>query len=184
MPRKTKPPLPPAAPIDPDRIPEPWERQPRETEKQWAAFVRYRDTPIGERSLRQLCGDRTGLIRQMEAWSSKNDWVARCRAWDATLDERNRQARLDKIDRMNARQEAVGAITLSKILQRVNALDPSSLPPKSLAALMRAAAHLERVAVGVPATTARHSVDGGDDEDGNPVPLLEWLAGRIEGEAS
>lgn len=180
MPRKTKP-REPAAPIDPP-APAEWERQPKETEKQWAAFVRYRDMPVGERSLRRLAGERTSLVRQFEAWSSRNRWVARCRAWDATIDARARATRLDQVEKMNARQQATGAILMSKILQRVNAIDPGDLPPRALAALMIAAAKIEREALGVASSTTRHSVDAGGDDEGRPVPLLEWLAGRIAGE--
>lgn len=182
MPRQPKPPPEPAAPVDSPRVPEPWERQPGETEKQWVAFIAYRDQTPGDRSLRLLAGDRPGKTREIERWSSKHRWVARVNAWDALADERTRQARLDAIDNMNARQQAVGAILMSKILQRVDAIDPSNLPPRSLAALITAAAKAEREALGVASSTTRHSLDAGSDDDGRPVELLEWLAGRIAGE--
>lgn len=180
MPRAPKPPPAPLEPA-PTRDPEAWERQPNEPPKAYASFCVYRDLPVNERGLRRLPRKQTSNLRQLQAWSSRWSWVARVDAWDAALDERNRQARLAAIDSMHERHIAAASLVMSAIVRRANQLasSPGEIPPRALAALMTAAAKLEREALGV---STRISIDGGDDVDGDPVPLLEWLAGRITGQ--
>jgi hypothetical protein len=60
----------------------PYDRQPNETDKSWAAFCTYRDMG-GERSLEKLgqkIGKRSG--RFLQQWCSKYKWVERCRPFD------------------------------------------------------------------------------------------------------
>src|SRR5215467_5679024 len=76
-------------------LPVPWERQPGESARAFAAFCLFRD--IGpRRSLRECCrrfyGDRTmSNLGQSSTWSGKWQWVERCRAWDDHLDALARQ---------------------------------------------------------------------------------------------
>jgi|GEM_PF-504823 len=59
-----------------------YDRQSTDTDKSWAAFCKYRDMG-SDRSLEKLrveCGYRS--VRKLELWSSKYQWVARCRAFD------------------------------------------------------------------------------------------------------
>ena len=60
----------------------PYDRQPTDTDKSWAAFCMYRDMG-GERSLDKLgikIGKRSG--RYLQQWCGKHKWVERCRAFD------------------------------------------------------------------------------------------------------
>lgn len=71
----------------------PWERQPSETDKAYAAFCLHRDTPPTLRNLRelsiQLYGHEVTYVRR---WSSTYQWAARVVAWDEHLDEITRAA--------------------------------------------------------------------------------------------
>jgi hypothetical protein len=71
------------------------ERQPRETDKAWAAFRVYRGLGVG-RSLQKAANlfyGRSGASKgQLEVWSSKHAWVQRCRAWDDFLEIERRDA--------------------------------------------------------------------------------------------
>jgi hypothetical protein len=73
----------------------PWERQPREGEQAYAAFLAYRD--LGPRrtleATRQRLGKRPGYLKPIERWSALRDWRRRSCAWDDHLQaERDRVA--------------------------------------------------------------------------------------------
>ena len=71
----------------------PWERQPSESDKAYAAFCCYRDLPPAERSLdlayqqkqRQNSGKKKRVRhpRWWSEWSTKFNWVERVKAFDA-----------------------------------------------------------------------------------------------------
>lgn len=79
-----------------------WEFQstnPAETPRAYAAFLIYRDLG-SERSLSKAVAAmkrNEGYVRQMQEWSSANQWVARCVAWDKhqqqLLDDAREKAR-------------------------------------------------------------------------------------------
>ena len=72
----------------------PWERQPREGEEAYAAFLAYRD--LGPRrtheATRQRLGKRPGYLKPIERWSALRQWRERSCAWDDHL-----QAERDKV---------------------------------------------------------------------------------------
>ncbi len=85
---------------------EPWECQPGEPTKAFAAFCAYRDLPPDVRSIssaweaasgQKAHRTRTGprAPRQWHAWSAKHAWVARAAAWDREQD-RVARARMAK----------------------------------------------------------------------------------------
>jgi hypothetical protein len=82
----------------------PYDRQPTDTDKSWAAFCMYRDMG-GERSLEKL-GQKIGKrsCRFLYQWCSKHKWVERCRTFDnEELEKRSialRQLRLDRQRKM------------------------------------------------------------------------------------
>lgn len=68
----------------------PWEIQPKESEKAFAAFCVYRD--LGpDRSLSQVSENLQKSSRWIKEWSRIHDWVVRARAYDNHLDEVRRQ---------------------------------------------------------------------------------------------
>ncbi|MDF1667315.1 MAG: hypothetical protein P1V97_36555, partial [Planctomycetota bacterium] len=99
-----------------------WERQSTETTKAFAAFCMYRDLPIATRSIRESCQQfygqisetslehhrkpniSAGKVRQMHAWSSKNNWVQRAQAWEEEKDRLNRMAQIEAVKEMGKRQ--------------------------------------------------------------------------------
>jgi len=77
----------------------PWERQPREGEEAFAAFLAYRDlgpTRTHEATRNHL-GKRPGYLKPIERWSARRDWRGRSCAWDAHL-----QSERDQVDREEA----------------------------------------------------------------------------------
>jgi hypothetical protein len=83
----------------------PWERQPGEPDRAFAAFCLYRDAGAADRSLdgvgRQVHGTRAGRKRgatgRVQHWSARWSWVARARAYDAHQDRLAREAREEAV---------------------------------------------------------------------------------------
>ena len=74
----------------------PWERQPGETAKAYAAFLLYRDLSAIDRSVaaarERQERDRKGTLRQWNGWSMRNGWVNRAAEHDSDLASRRRDA--------------------------------------------------------------------------------------------
>ena len=72
--------------------PKPYDRQPSETDKSWAAFCAYRDMGR-DRSLEKYCQNHANsrppsYITTLKLWSSKYAWVKRCSVFDGEELER------------------------------------------------------------------------------------------------
>jgi hypothetical protein len=73
------------------KTPLPFEQQPAETAKAYAAFVMYRD--LGpERSLQETAHKLAKNLTTIKQWSTLHNWVDRARSYDAALDARARAA--------------------------------------------------------------------------------------------
>jgi len=72
----------------------PWERQPREGERAYAAFLAYRDLGPGRthEATRQRLGKSPGYLKPIERWSASWDWRRRAGAWEDHL-----QSERDKV---------------------------------------------------------------------------------------
>ena len=91
-------------------MPAPWHRQPGETDAAWRGFQVYRDLGVDRSALqayRQRYGNPTAehAAGYFQAWSARNDWVQRARAYDAYQDELARIEK-EKVWRARAAQQA------------------------------------------------------------------------------
>lgn len=127
----------------------PWEPLAGESSKAYRAFASYLE--LGpRRSLRRL-GETSAKVRQLEVWSSKYNWVARARAFDAW---RAREDRLDQVDaarRMRRAHAAVASTMILKGAERIREIDSKRLSVREAALLVELGAKLERAARGEPA---------------------------------
>ncbi len=168
----------------PDR--EPWERQPGETSKAYAAFCIYRNMGPRQRSLIETARcwyadksrTRVGVI---ERWSAGHNWVERCKAYDEFIDEQRRQQALDEILEMAGRQAREGtqlqALGL-RILQKISAQEPSGNVLDVVRAL-RTGAEIERLARGMPTAIVEEQ---GKERD---MVVIQWRGeeeGKKEGD--
>jgi hypothetical protein len=105
----------------------PWQRQPGETAKAFAAFAVYRDLPPAERSLDETCrrlagkekvapgGHPNGTRRRRQRygrvifWCQEHHWVERSAAWDQEKDRLGLEAEAEAIKEMR-RQHAAEAV--------------------------------------------------------------------------
>lgn len=150
-------------------MPQPWERQPGETSKAYAAFCRYRDMDPGKRSLAAVssqgkkCGKGGKPSTVIADLSAKHDWVARAAAYDDHMDELVR-AKLEKqrLD-MAERQADVARAMIEKARERIKNIDLEDMSPQDVARWVDVATKTERLALGEPTDNVREEVHGSID---------------------
>ncbi len=150
-----------------------WERLENEPETAYAAFCVYRDMGL-TRSLRKAAatfyGDRQdsqeatveppesgteSQLTRFKRWSRTWMWTARCEAHDAELDRERRLKLRERREKMLEEHFLVGHLALRRAAERLQNLGLSGeeIPLKSVSALLRCAADLQRLAVGEPTTS-------------------------------
>lgn len=145
-----------------------WERQPGETQRAFAAFKVYRDTPTRDRSIRAACasyypnlsgGPFTSKLRYWEKLSSQWSWVQRVEEFEAYVDQQGIQARIDEIKRMNERHVQIATGMISKAAQRLRDMEPAELTVTEMRLFFESAARLERLARGEAETRSEFVPD-------------------------
>ncbi len=174
---------------------QPWERQPGETRRAFAAFCHYRDMGV-KRSTRRVADELTISDTLARRWSARWAWVARSGAWDEEQDRQARAAQLDAIKEMNARQAKIGHAAQAVIQHRLNewmkAIQENkgvSLSALEMARLLEAAVKVERLARGEPTDVQKQAAGEGGFADvarrilGDPeaVQIAAALAARVAG---
>ena len=88
---------------------DPWDRQPKETDKAWQAFSIYRgfgaDRSV-RKTLEQL-GKKPSFKSHMEKWSVRWGWRMRASAWDTHRDRCEREVVLDQAAKVVREKMAV-----------------------------------------------------------------------------
>ena len=110
----------------------PWERQPKESVKAFAAFGHYLDTPPLERSVRGTMRALGKHWSQVGGWSSRHSWVDRAKAYDKRQDQRRRAKQQRAIDQMHERQAnhaVLGQMASIRTLQRYVKTESNPDPP-------------------------------------------------------
>ncbi len=104
--------------FDPASGVDPWERQPGETGKAFAAFAEYRKMGP-ERAIRkvvQAVGQKDRYASVLEKWSARWGWVTRAAEWDSYEDRREREAVLEV-----AEKKAVERVRVAQLMVDVSA---------------------------------------------------------------
>lgn len=107
----------------------PWERQDNETAKQFEAFVVYRD--MGEDRSLMLVAQQLNKSKQLLGrWSSNNNWVDRCAAWDREQDRILRQEQIKDIKKMRKRHADTASLMISIASMGLKKMIDTSDPKK------------------------------------------------------
>ena len=143
----------------------PWERQPGETAKAYAAFLLYRDLPAIDRSVpaarERHQRDTKGTLRQWKGWSMRNGWVNRAAEHDSDLASRRREHTAKEVER--AQDDALILIkaVLDKVKERIEGMDPEELAAGQIPAALRTLIELELKVLGYEDRVALTGKDGG-----------------------
>lgn len=136
---------------------EPWARQPRETEKAWAAFQRFLvQTP--PRNVVRLAAETDKPLQALYAWSSRFTWTQRAIAYDGMLQRARDEELIEARREMNRRHANLAKAMSAKIAQRLQALSAEELSPGELGRWMQVVSMVERLALG-EATEIRQGQD-------------------------
>lgn len=142
------------------QLPRLWERQPGETARAFAAFIRYRDLPAEDRTIRNAAVSHVErskakskpkvvtVERQFEKWSAANYWGARVERYDdALLAVQYEQTAQSRRDLAVKHVDLVDKLTEKAILA-VTKLDVDALTPADTVRLADAAVKLARIVHG------------------------------------
>ena len=177
-----------------------WEQQESETAPAFAAFVAYRDLGLGIRStvkVAQGLGKSTALIHR---WSSRWNWVNRCRLYDQELDRLIRERHLSELYAARDRHALLAREVQVKVLERLDNMSAQEIPVPILAQMLKIATDIELRALGEPLGKTQTEITG---PSGGPIQAevvigivndlikdpqsriaLDHLAQRLEGDTS
>lgn len=121
----------------------PWERQPKEGEKPFEAFVKYRD--MGEkRTLNAVAAELQKSYTLIRRWKDTWNWEERVRAYDNELQKQAHKQAVKKARGMADRHIDMALKMQVKALEALADLDPKAIDPKTLISFIREATRLER----------------------------------------
>lgn len=121
----------------------PWERQPKEGEKPYEAFVKYRD--MGEkRALNAVAAELQKSYTLIRRWKETWNWEERVLAYDNELQKQAHKQAVKKAKNMADRHIDIALKMQLKALQALEGLNPEMIDPKNLISLIREATRLER----------------------------------------
>ena len=179
---------------------EPWEQQENETATAFAAFVIYRDLVLGIRStgkVVQELGKSTALIHR---WSSRWNWVNRCRVYDQELDRLISERDMSELYEARDRHALLAREIQEKVLERLSNMSAQEIPVPMLAQMLKIATDVELRALGESLGKTQTEITG---PCGGPIQAevvigivndlikdpqsriaLDHLAQRLEGDTS
>jgi len=148
----------------------PWERSEKDTDKEWAAFIIFRDLLPEERCLPPVAKAIGKSVSLVTMWSSKYRWFSRVRAWDGYLDSRKREAELKALMKMHERQiqlalglQSVGGAELQKLIAQVQESGKVSLmQAETVLKFIEQGTKLERLNRGEPGEIIQNKMEASD----------------------
>ena len=138
----------------------PWEKQPGETAKAYAAFLLYRDLPAVDRSVAAAWGRKKGRKR-VERWCTAHDWVNRAALNDADLASRRRERMAKEMERAQDDMFTLARAALAKVAERIKGVNPEELAAGQIPAALRTLFELELKALGYEDRVELTGKDGG-----------------------
>ncbi len=132
--------------------PEPWERQPNESDKAFQAFAIYRDMGANgqKRSIRAVAQKLKKSTTIIGRWSSNLNWVERANAWDDELDRLTREELTKGIAEMRKRHAKIAQAMLAKALKGLQRIPEDEMSSQDVAKIVDIASKLERLSRGEP----------------------------------
>jgi hypothetical protein len=155
-------------------MPLPYERQPGETAKAFAAFTCFRD--LGpERSVLKAYQQKTGKKHAKQAtgvwngWATAYNWHERAAAWDSHLDRQTREAQERARREMGERHAKIAVALQEKAIQRLKAMKLEEMSPSDALRFTTESIKLERLARGEPESIGEQRHGG---TAASPIRLL------------
>jgi len=128
------------------KIIHPWDKQPKESQKAYAAFVRYRDA--GPKRSHRTVAKSSPERRQFSRWSTRYNWLKRVEKWEEHLDKKKQEAMEGFAEEMAKRQIDLGKMLQSASIQGRLNLDTTKMKAMDVAKLAEIGVKIERLASG------------------------------------
>lgn len=144
-----------------------YERQPGETDAEYAAWSIYRDMYPNEKPSLKVVAERCGLAyKSVKNISSKWGFATRLQAWIKDVDYDLINKRRNDLLTMNETHMYMAMQLNAKIAEAITMIRPATLEPKDINALMKTASELERKArTDQMALVAQGNPNNGSDEN-------------------
>ena len=124
-----------------------WERQPRETDREWGIWLCYRDQyPSKKPTFVDVATQIGTTVSNVRSVGARWDYSIRMQAWARYVDILTKEQRQKEILGMNAKHISMAKKLNEKLEQIIESLDISEVTPAQLSSLMKAATDLERKA--------------------------------------
>jgi hypothetical protein len=154
------------------RVVKPWERQPGESGRAFAAFVAYRDT--GDSRSYTSVAQKLHKSRTLVArWGTRWRWQDRLSAWERNLEYERQVAHRNFVIAMNERHVAIAQLSQEKIMGKLRSMGEQEINDLSvgdLAKLLAISVAVERSALGLSPSTKLAPVE---QEGLMPIPRPE-----------
>lgn len=132
----------------------PWDQQPKESSRAFAAFICYRDLGM-HRSCAKVAEQLKMASPSVLELSKRHNWQERVRAWDAHVDKETQKEQIDAVKTMKRRQIAL-ALKAQKAAEKGlknfiaqfnqgNRVSPYAIKPDALAKLLEMGCRIERL---------------------------------------
>jgi hypothetical protein len=163
---------------------QPWDRQVAESSKAYRHFCLYRDMGT-DRSLRKVAADAktTSNLRQLQHWSSRWNWVARCQSYDDELQRQDRLRQEKERRDMVSRHAKIAVLSQNLVVKGIEKMlgqieqGEKELSASAASRLLDVAVKVERLSRGEPTEISEL---GGSDEHPVRVNIEERARQAIE----
>lgn len=144
---------------------EPWDRQPDEPSKAYAAFRLFRDLTPSQRANVAAIAERAGVSERLcRQYAAEWQWRERADAWDDVCHRLEDAERLDAIRQMHAVHRRAGRVALTKAVAALNILSPENMTASQIARMLELGAKLERSTL-IVSVEELQGLDIEEDED-------------------
>lgn len=127
----------------------PWDQQPNEPSRPFAAFQCYRDMGASRTQAavsRKLYG-KDGQ-HCCDKYSAKYNWVARAAAYDRYMDQQVTAKRAEEIAKMGERHTTIAMMYISRAVERLKRMNPETLTNDQLLRWFEVGVKIERLSRG------------------------------------
>src|SRR5215210_733983 len=110
----------------------PWDKQPGETAKAYAAFAAFKNLEPAFRSQVRVASDLSKSRQQIQRWASEWTWEERAGAYDEEQEVRLLASRIEMKKKMDEEHLRIVRHARNKAVKALKDLDPKDLSPTEL----------------------------------------------------
>src|SRR5450759_3550985 len=146
----------------------PWDRQPQESHKAFAAFTIYRDLD-SDRTYQEVAQMLHCSGANVRRWAAKWNWYSRACDWDNYQDQKAQEAQIRERMRMAERQahtgmvmQSIASAEMDRLRRSLESSEPGKqckLSASEIARFMEIGSKIERSARGEPGADSVATID-------------------------